>query len=84
MLMEKEKTIVSLVLGLIAGFLSFLITNGIRSRDPIGIIVLVLFIYVHKFLMPRIGVEIESKDWLTISLMCFAGWYISWTFLLNA
>ncbi len=85
--MEREnfiKTVVPLILGIVAGVLSFLIADGIRSRDPLGIIVLVLFIYVNKFLLPKLNVKLESKDWAGISLMSFAGWYITWTFLLNA
>ncbi len=77
------KTLVPLVLGVIAGLISFIITDGIRSRDPLGIIVLVFFIYIHKFLLPKIGVSLETKDWVAISFMCFAGWYMMWTFLLN-
>jgi hypothetical protein len=87
MAMNREgliKTVIPLILGVIAGFLSFLITDGIRSRDPLGIIVLVFLIYVNKFLLPRLGVNLEGKDWVAIGFMCFAGWYITWTFLLNA
>lgn len=86
MFMEKEnfvKTTIPLILGVIAGFLSFIVADGIRSRDPIGIVILVFSIYVNKFLMPKMGVKLESKDWFGISIMCFAGWYITWTFLLN-
>lgn len=84
--MKREnfiKTTIPLILGVIAGFLSFLLTDGIRSRDPIGIIILVFLIYLNKFLMPKMSVKLESKDWFGIFLMCFAGWYITWTFLLN-
>ncbi|WP_457548911.1 EMC6-like membrane protein [Archaeoglobus sp.] len=86
MAMNREgliKTVVPLILGVVAGILSFLITDGIRSRDPLGIIVLVLLIYVNKFLLPKLDVNLEGKDWAAISFMAFAGWYISWTFLLN-
>ncbi len=85
--MERDnfiKTVIPLVLGILAGILSFLITDGTRSRDPLGIIVLVFFIYINKFIFPKLNIRLESKDWLGISLMSFAGWYITWTFLLNA
>jgi len=87
MVMNREgliKTVIPLILGVVAGVLSFLITDGIRSRDPLGIIVLVFLIYVNKFILPKLSVNLEGKDWVAISFMCFAGWYITWTFLLNA
>ena len=83
--MDKNdlKTYIPLLLGVIAGILSYIITNGIRSRDPLGIIVLVVFIYIHKLLLPKWGVNIESKDWVGISFLTLTTWYISWTLLLN-
>lgn len=77
------KTFVPMVLGCIAGVISFIITDGIRSRDPLGIIVLVFLIYVNKFLLPKLGVSLEGKDWAGIALISFASWYIIWTLLLN-
>ena len=80
---ELMKTFIPIVLGCIAGFLSFLISNGIRSRDPLGIMVLVFLIYVNKFIMPKLGIELESRDWAGIGFMTFVSWYMIWTFLLN-
>ncbi len=77
------KTFVPIILGCIAGVISYIITDGIRSRDPLGIIVLVFLIYVNKFLLPKLGVSVEGKDWAGITFMAFASWYITWTFLLN-
>lgn len=81
---EFAKTFVPIALGAIAGVVSMLLTQGIRERDAFGIIVLVTFIYVQKFLFPKIGVKIEPKDWIPISFMSLASWYICWTLLLNA
>ncbi len=77
------KTFVPALLGCIAGILSFLITDGIRARDPLGIIVLVFCIYVNKFILPKLGANLEAKDWAGITFMAFASWYIVWTILLN-
>ncbi len=77
------KTFVPLALGILAGILSYLITDGIRSRDPLGIVILVLLIYVNKFLLPKLGVKLETKDWGGITLISFVSWYVIWTFLLN-
>ncbi len=85
--MDREgliKTVIPLALGVLAGVISFIITDGIRSRDPLGIIVLVFLIYLNKFLLPKLNVSLEGKDWVAISFLCFASWYITWTFLLNA
>ncbi len=77
------KTFVPLVLGSLAGVISYVITDGVRSRDPLGIIVLVFLIYVNKFLLPKLGVKLEGKDWGGITLISFASWYVVWTLLLN-
>ncbi len=77
------KVFVPSILGCIAGLISYIITDGIRTRDPLGIIVLVFLIYVNKFLLPKLGVGLEGKDWATIAFMEFASWYIVWTILLN-
>jgi hypothetical protein len=78
------KTLIPILLGSVAGILSMLLTQGLRERDPFGIIILVLSIYVHKFIFPKIGIKIEPKDWAGISFLSFASWYISWTLLLNS
>jgi len=77
------KTYLPLLFGVFAGVLSYIITDQVRSRDPLGIIVLVFFVYIHKFILPKWGVKIESKDWVGISFLTLATWYISWTLLLN-
>ncbi len=83
--MEKNdlKTFLPLLLGIVAGIVSYAITGDMRSRDPFGILVLVMFIYIHKFLLPKFDITIETKDWLGISFLTLATWYISWTLLLN-
>jgi lipopolysaccharide export LptBFGC system permease protein LptF len=80
---ELIKTLFPIVMGIIAGSLSFLITGSVRSRDPFGIIILVFLIYVQKFAFPRFGIELEGKDWLGISFLSLASWYVTWTLLLN-
>jgi hypothetical protein len=80
---DVAKTILPLALGVIAGTISYLISLE-GYRDPIGIVVLVIFIYLHKFILPKFEVELAGKDWATLSFLTFTAWYISWTFLLNA
>jgi hypothetical protein len=80
------KTLTPLLLGSIAGAISYFVTHTPTeaSRDPIGIIILVLFIYIHKFLLPKMGVDLKGgKDWLAISFLNFTAWYITWTIFLN-
>ncbi len=77
------KTFIPLLLGCIAGILSFVISGEIRKRDPLGIIILVFLIYLNKFILPRLKVSLESKDWALIGFMTFSSWYITWTILLN-
>ncbi len=79
---DVVKTLFPLFLGAVAGIISYFATIG-ASRDPIGIIILVLFIYLHKFILPRMNVEPKGKDWIVLSFLSFAAWYIAWTILLN-
>lgn len=80
---REVKTYLPLIMGSIAGIISFLITGNLRGRDGLAIIILFLFIYLHKFLIPKFGVEIEAKDWIGISFLTISSWYILWTILLN-
>jgi len=80
---EMKKTLTPIVCGIIAGLLSFLATGEFRQRDAFGIIILVFLIYIQKFILPKMGVKLEGKDWAGISFLTFSSWYISWTVLLN-
>ncbi|WP_394295115.1 EMC6-like membrane protein [Archaeoglobus veneficus] len=82
-LTDTIKTLMPLALGGIAGVLSYIVTSGGGNRDPVGIIILVFLIYLHKFLLPKFGINPEGKDWLAISFLSLAAWYVVWTFLLN-
>jgi len=77
------KTLFPIFLGFIAGVISFVVLGNVTKRHPLGIIILVVVIYIHKFIMPKFGVELENKDWATIAFLCFSSWYIAWTLLLN-
>lgn len=77
------KTLLPIFFGFVAGIISFIVLGNLEKRHPLGIIILVLFIYIHKFLMPKFDVELENKDWVGIAFLCFSSWYITWTLLLN-
>jgi hypothetical protein len=80
---EIIKTFLPLIFGVVAGIVSFIVTGNIRTRDPLSIVVLVLFVYINKFIMPRFGVELQGKDWAGVGFLTLTTWYISWTLLLN-
>ncbi|MCS7130173.1 MAG: hypothetical protein NZ872_02000 [Archaeoglobaceae archaeon] len=80
---ELKKAIVPVLFGILAGFFSFLVTQDLRQRDAFGIIILVLFIYIQKFVFPKLNVKLQPKDWFGLSFITLASWYIAWTFLLN-
>ncbi len=80
---EFIKTTMPIVLGIIAGILSYFVTSGMHQRDPFGIIILVFFIYVQKFILKRFGITPEPKDWVGYAFFTFSSWYITWTFMLN-
>lgn len=79
---EVVKTLLPLSFGVLAGTISYLISLE-GYRDPLGIIILVIFIYLHKFILPAFRIEPVGKDWALLSFLTFTSWYISWTFLLN-
>ncbi len=80
---EMKKTLTPIIFGIIAGILSLFATGEFRQRDAFGIIILVFLIYVQKFILPRMGIELEGKDWVGIAFLTFSSWYISWTIMLN-
>jgi|GEM_PF-393563 hypothetical protein len=80
---EVIKTFLPLIFGVIAGIISFFVTGDLRTRDPLSIVVLVLTIYINKFIMPNFDIELQGKDWAGIGFLTFTTWYISWTLLLN-
>ena len=87
--MEKDtkkdfiKAVVPIIMGAIAGIISYFVTQDVRQRDPFGIIVLVAFIHLQKFILSKFDIQPESKEWAGFALMTFSSWYISWTFMLN-
>ncbi len=83
--MDREilKTVIPLLMGIVAGAVSYTVTGDFRARDPFGIIVLAFFIYLHKFILSRFEISIENKDWIGIGFLTLSAWYISWTLLLN-
>jgi len=80
---ELKKTLIPIILGAVAGLISFLVTQDLRQRDAFGIIILVLLVYVQKFIFPKLGIELKAKDWVGISFLTLSSWYILWTFLLS-
>ena len=77
------KTLFPLFFGAVAGIISYFFTGSIRARDPFGVVILFFFIYIHKFILPKFGIELETKDWLGIGFLALSAWYISWTLLMN-
>jgi F0F1-type ATP synthase assembly protein I len=80
---EVIKTFLPLLLGILAGIVSFYITGDMRSRDPAGIIILTVFVYLNKFILPKFEIEPQGKDWAGLGFITFTTWYITWTLLLN-
>lgn len=83
MVKELKKVLVPIFFGVLAGILSFYATGEYRQRDAFGIIILVFLIYIQKFILPKMDIALEGKDWAGIAFLTFSSWYISWTFMLN-
>ncbi len=80
------KTAVASIFGIIAGILSYLATGNTRSRDAFAILILFFMIYIQKFILKQLNVNVEElsgKDWFYIGFITFDLWYVSWVFLLN-
>jgi hypothetical protein len=74
------------LLGVLAGIVSYLLFYNNEPARIYSLIVLVLAIYVQKFIFPPLGIESKRfgfKDWFFLSFMTFCFWFVTWTILLN-
>jgi hypothetical protein len=74
------------LLGVLAGILTYLLFLNDPSVRPYSLIVLVLAIYVQKFIFPPLEIDSKRfgfKDWFFLSFMTFCFWFVTWTILLN-
>jgi hypothetical protein len=81
-----KMVIVPSMFGALAGVLSYALFLNAESTRPYSLIVLVLAIYVQKFVLPMLGVDSKRfgfKDWFFLSFMTFCFWFVAWTLLLN-
>ena len=81
-----KMVIIPSLLGALAGLLSNLFFYNNEPIRIYSLIVLVLAIYVQKFLFPVLGVDSKRfgfKDWFFLSFMTFCFWFVAWTLLLN-
>jgi hypothetical protein len=74
------------LLGALAGIISYLLFYNNEPVRLYSLIVLVLAIYVQKFIFPPLGIDSKRfgfKDWFFLSFMTFCFWFVAWTLLLN-
>ncbi|MDY6765047.1 MAG: hypothetical protein SV377_05080 [Halobacteria archaeon] len=82
-------TAFSTLLGLLAGIISWAITEpGIVLESGLnqmyGFYLLVLFIIIQRPFLPYLGKEeMGRKDWLYVAFMTFDFWFIAWVMLLT-
>ncbi|HYA32700.1 MAG TPA: hypothetical protein VEG65_01705 [Candidatus Bathyarchaeia archaeon] len=75
-----KKTLLSSLLGIAGGVLSFYL-------PPYGILILLIIVYVQRPILPRIRIDTKEyrfTDWFFLVFMTFAFWFVSWTILLNS
>jgi cell division protein FtsW (lipid II flippase) len=78
-----KKTLTPLLFGVLAGFLSFLISRE-NPLESTGFLILFLMIMVQKFVYPLLHTSINSaKDWIYIAFLTFCCWFITFSLLLN-
>jgi len=83
-------TAFSCVLGVIAGFLSWVLTEGVLTggaglADRVSFALLAGAVILHQPFLPYLGKhEMSKKDWAYVAFMTFDLWFITWTVLLTA
>jgi hypothetical protein len=82
-------TAFSCVLGVVAGVLSWVLTQGVLTGaelpDRVGFVILAGAVVLHQPFLPYLGKhEMSKKDWAYVAFMTFDLWFITWTVLLTA
>jgi len=77
-----KKTLIPVLLGLLAGAIAYKIAPDPVSGD--GLLIAFLMVITQRFLFPIIHTKLEGpKDWLYVSFMTLFSWFIAFTLLLN-
>ena len=77
------KTVIPVLCGVIAGFISLYAVADPASSD--GLLIAILLVMAQKFIYPLFHMNIEGpKDWLYISFMTVFCWFVTFALLLNA
>ena len=75
-----KKTVFPAIFGVLAGILSFLLTEP-ESGD--GLIIATILIILQRYMYPLIRLNINVKDFLYISFITVFSWFITFTLLIN-
>jgi predicted membrane-bound spermidine synthase len=86
-----ERTLAACFLGLIAGWLSFVLggtpdANMVQPNALLGLVILAAAIVVQRHLFILLGLDtppLGGKDWFYQGFMTFALWFITLTILLT-
>jgi hypothetical protein len=87
-----KRTLVSCLLGILAGVLSFLSvggsnTQGLRDNGLLAFMIMLAGIVVqkHVFILLRMDIsKLGAQDWFYQGFMTFALWFMTWTILLSS
>ena len=75
-----KKAVFPAIFGVLAGILSFLLTEP-ESGD--GLIIATILIILQRYMYPLIHLNINVKDFLYISFITVFSWFITFTLLIN-
>lgn len=80
-----KMSILPAALGVVAGFLSspYMLST---AHQTLSIIILVLAIYVQKYLYTPWGLDsskFDWKAWFYVGFMTFCFWYVTWAIIAN-
>jgi hypothetical protein len=87
-----KRTLVSSILGIFVGVLSYYITIYITisfSKDAgyLALMLMLTGIVIQKYIFKLMGMDIAklgAKDWFYQGFMTFAFWFMTWTILLTS
>jgi hypothetical protein len=87
-----KRTLVSSLMGIFAGVLSYYITIYITisvSKDAgyLALMLMLACIVIQKYIFILMGMDIAklgAKDWFYQGFMTFAFWFMTWTILLTS
>ena len=87
-----KRSVIACLLGIIAGFISYLLIDssnimGLQSYTMLSLLIMLAGVVIQKHIFVLMHLQpskMGKKDWLYQGFMTFAFWFIVWTILLTS